>query len=135
MFKAFTESQLDQIIRDRFSRSLMSNSKWDKLLGNLTDAFPDGVRVRYKLIYLNDTLATHIVAPDFKPWFGEPTLYKEVEWIEFPSEYEDLADPNNRKAGMATFRQDTASIADKIKRIGIFETEKLPNSVRLYAYC
>lgn len=134
MHKYHTRPQLDQIIQDRFNASFMSDSKWDRLLEKLTDAFPDGVRVRFKLIHSDAIGELHFLYPDHKPWFGEPTLYKEVEWIEFPSEYEDLANPNNRKQGTTTYYQDIVSIAKEIGNIGLFQTEMSENRLRLFAY-
>lgn len=65
----------------------MNNSKWDKLLNHLTDVF-DEVYILYKVVNQNEIKKSIFYSPDFKPFFIEPILYKEIEWILFPYEYE-----------------------------------------------
>ncbi|MEK0451667.1 MAG: hypothetical protein RL088_3935 [Verrucomicrobiota bacterium] len=112
----------------------MSDSKWERLIDCLTDTFPDGIHVTYKLIHNETIYWTAFVTSDFKPFFEEPTLYKEVEWIEFPHKYEDYVDVNNHKAGKRLYDQDVCAIEREIQRIGSFELQHLPTGLRLHAY-
>jgi len=129
-----TFQQLDRIISQRFSVSLMSDSKWERLIDQLTDVFEGGIHVNYKLIHIDTVYQTSFISSDFKPFFGEPTIYKEVEWIEFPDRYEDYVNQNNLKAGKRMHDQDILAIGREIERIGKFDLEFLPGSIRLYAY-
>jgi hypothetical protein len=38
--------QLDRLIAARFTVSLMNDSKWERLIDRLTDAFASGIHVR-----------------------------------------------------------------------------------------
>jgi hypothetical protein len=61
----------------------MNDSKWDKLISRLTeDIFCLQIANLYMAIIFN----TIIRVEDYKPFFEEPILYKEIEWIEWPSE-------------------------------------------------
>ncbi|WP_378187540.1 DUF6678 family protein [Aquimarina sp. W85] len=78
---------LNKIIDNKFSSSFMSDSKWDKLMESLTEKF-DEIFVNFKLVHSDEIKNTSFITTDFKPFFIEPILYKEVEWIQFPIEYE-----------------------------------------------
>ena len=125
---------IDRIIEERFTVSLMSDSKWDKLVEALCDEFIDGIYINYKLVYDEAIYNRILDMADFKPFFVEPTLYKEVEWIEFPSQYEDYVSKNNLKAGFTTYSQNIDAIKDSINNVGKFELVSEAKKVRLYAY-
>jgi hypothetical protein len=112
----------------------MNDAKWERLIAGLTDAFEYGLHIRYKLIHGEAIHELYLQAPDSKPFFAEPTLYKEIEWIEFSSAYEDYVSLDNRKAGKKTYAQDVVAIEQEIRRIGLFQLTRLPSGVRLYAY-
>lgn len=130
----YSEGQLERLITERFSVALMNDSKWDRLLGRLTAMFQGGVHIAYKLIHSDTIHQTALVSPDIKPFFMEPTLYREIEWIEFLNQYEDYAEQNNRKAGTRVFNQDITAIEAEIQRSGTFQLEHVPTGLRLHAY-
>lgn len=125
--------KIDEHVRKRYKYSFMSNAKWKKLLNALGDAFPCGCVARYKLIYGDEPGELRFDQAD-EQFFAEPTLYKEVEWIEFPDEYEDWINPDNRKAGRTRKSQDLHRVASIIKSVGAFETEEHDGSLRIYGY-
>ena len=124
---------MDKIIEERFTSSFMNDSKWDKLIEVLTDKL-DEIFVNYKLIHDDNIGSTSFETPDFKPFFIEPTFYKEVEWIEFPKIFK--IEENNRTTGkyMKEQEQDIDSIEKIINQIGKFMLEKDDNSIKLFAY-
>ena len=126
-------NKIDQIIKDRFSASLMNNTKWVKMINTLTYKF-DNVFLNYKLIYDIDVKGILFDMADIQPFFIEPILYKEVEWIEFPNEYEDWINENNLKAGKKTFKQNIDEIKSELDKIGIFDMEFYDDKIRLYGY-
>jgi hypothetical protein len=111
----------------------MNNTKWHKLLEHLTNSLNE-VCIKYKLVY-DDVIEDSIFdTPDFQPFFIEPITYKEVEWIEFPANYDNWINPNNLKAGKTTFKQDLAVIKTEIDKIGQSKLEQDENTIRLYGY-
>ena len=125
--------KIEEIISKKFKSSDMSNSKWDKLLKKLTDIFEE-VHVNLKLIYDEKVEQTYIDIPDIKPFFIEPILYKEVEWIEFPSMYEDYISRDNLKAGKRIYSQDIKKILKVINSIGKFKLDSKEDCIKIYAY-
>ncbi|MFC3192626.1 DUF6678 family protein [Marinicella sediminis] len=125
---------INKLIKSKFSASFMSDAKWDKLIAALCDRLADGFFVNYKLVYGEEVNSTYFDVPDFKPFFAEPILYKEVEWIEFPSEFEDCISRDNLKAGNRLYKQDITAIEDFINALGQFKCVADDNKLRLYAY-
>ena len=125
--------KIDEHVRERYRCSFMSNTKWRKLLNTIGDLFPAGFALRFRLIHGNEVRELLLDEADDQ-FFAEPTHYKEVEWVEFPDEFEDWIDPNNRKAGSEAKPQDLAKIRDAIQSLGEFETDDLGRSVRVYGY-
>ena len=111
----------------------MSDTKWNKLIETLTDEL-DHIYVNYKLIHSDEINRYMFITPDFSPFFIEPIFYKEIEWIEFPTEYEDWINENNRKAGKRLYQQNLKHISKQILNIGKFELETNNDSIRLYGY-
>lgn len=111
----------------------MNDSKWEKLLGQLTDELGE-IFVLYKLVYTEELFTARLDLPDDKPFFSEPIQYKEVEWIKLPANYQDYALPDHRKAGKRVYEQDLERIAQLIQSIGTFALERTPGSVKLYGY-
>lgn len=126
--------ELDRLIAARFSVSLMSDSKWERLLDRLTEVFEGGIHIDYKLIHEDSIRSATFVTSDFGPFFLEPIVYREVEWIEFPRRYEDFVNPDNRKAGQRFYDQNLDAILAGIQQIGQFEIEQTATGLRLYAY-
>ncbi len=129
-----TEHELDRLISTRFTVSLMNDSKWERLVERLTDIFTGGIHVSYKLIHSDVVHQTTLATSDFKPFFLEPTLYREIEWLEFPHRYEDFVDRDNKKAGTRICEQNVSAIQCEIHQIGKFELEDVATGLRLHAY-
>ena len=125
--------QIDEYVRKRYKGSFMSNAKWKKLLNTVGDIYPSGFAVRYRLIH-GDELGELSLDQADDQFFAEPIYYKEVEWIEFPDEYKDWINPNNRQVGMTTRPQELGPILEAIKALGEFEIEDFGRSVRVYGY-
>ena len=118
----YQSSRADQLIKERFTASLMNNTKWVKMINTLTYRF-DNIFLNYKLIYDDVVKGSLFDMADIDPFFIEPIVYKEVEWIEFPHEYEDWVNGNNLKAGKKIFKQNIDEIKSELDKIGIFEIE------------
>ena len=127
-------NKINKIISKNYSTSFMSNTKWEKLIDGLTDEIENGIYVKYKLIYGTEVYDNIFITSDFMPFFAEPTLYKEVEWIEIPKEYEDYVSRNNFKAGKTIYTQDLVLILSKINQIGLFEFEQSEDSLKVFGY-
>ena len=125
--------QVDKIIQEKYSASFLNNTKWFKLIDELTKVFNE-IYINYKLIYDEKVEGFLFENADFEPFFLEPIRYKEVEWIEIPNEYEFWSNPNNLKAGKKMFSQDLNSIFQQIDGIGLFMMEKEEKTIKIYAY-
>jgi hypothetical protein len=133
VMKQISINKIDCIIIERFRVSLMSDTKWKKLIDSVTDAFGH-VFVNFKLIHSEEIYSTVFFTSDIRPFFREPTLYKEVEWVLFPAFYEDYVSQNNLKAGKRHYPQDIEGINMVIGEIGHFEIEKTNAGIKIYAY-
>lgn len=120
------EKDFDKIIKDNYSVSFMNNTKWNKLI--------EGVTVALEMVYNDVIKEVLFYMEDYKPFFIEPILYKEVEWIEFPIEYQSFINGNNLKVGKRTYKQDLKEIKITIDKIGEFKIDEFHNKIRLYAY-
>ncbi len=125
--------KIDKIIKEKYQFSFMNNTKWEKLIDCVTDV-EDEVFVNYKLVHTEAVYQTSFYKPDFKPFFIEPTLYKEVEWIEFPKCYEDYVSRSNLKAGRKVLNQDVNTLKEAIEKIGNFEIIASSLGFKIYAY-
>jgi hypothetical protein len=127
------QMDIDRIIKEKFTSSFMNDSKWDKLIETLTDKL-DEIFINYKLIHDDKIHFTSLDTPDFKPFFIEPTFYKEVEWIEFPKTFNIKQNKRTTRTYIKEQKQDIDSIEKIINQIGKFMIEKEDNSIKLYAY-
>ncbi|UII33653.1 hypothetical protein LVD17_07445 [Fulvivirga ulvae] len=125
--------ELDSYLHLKYSGSFMNNAKWIKLLEHLTSVL-GAVHLYYKLVYSDELRLTSFDAPDTEPFFIEPILYKEVEWVIFPKEYKDYVSPNNLKAGLTSYNQNIEKIEQEICSIGEFEIECSNLGLKLYGY-
>jgi len=129
----YSSAYTDNLIKENFSSSYMNNTKWVKLIETLINEFEE-IYVNYKLIY-DEVIDSYLIdILDFEPFFLEPIIYKEIQWIEFPDEYEFWKNKNNLKAAEQLYIQDLDSITKVIEKIGKFCLEKFPNGIRIYAY-
>jgi hypothetical protein len=137
-FRPIPNEKVDTFIKSRFSASFMNNTKWEKLIDTLTAEF-DCIYVNYKLIYNDKVNPTYFQgSSDFRPYFQEPTFYKEVEWIEFPKTY-NVEDKVYKHGNLITgikkpMTQDINKIEEIINKTGKFMLEKDTNSIKLVAY-
>ena len=111
----------------------MNNSKWEKLFGNLIEEF-DSVFIRYKLIGREKIMETEFDIVDFNPFFIEPILYKEIQWIEFPQEMQMIKNKRVSRQTISEYKQNTNKIESLINRIGVFDLENENGILRLYGY-
>ena len=124
---------IDKIVKGNYTGSYLNNTKWHELIDGLTTGLGE-VYINYKLIYDDVIDASLFDSVDSVPYFIEPITYKEVEWIEFPSEYEYWTNVNNLKAGKTIYNQNTKAVKSVIDRIGEFRIDDYGSSVRLFAY-
>jgi len=124
---------IDKIIKSNYSGSYLNNTKWYKLIDELTKNCEE-IYINYKLIY-DDVIEGYLFdIVDSKPYFMEPIKYKEVEWIEFRNEYPYWLNIDNKKAGKTIYKQDIRVIKSIIDSIGEFRVDIFLDRVRLYAY-
>jgi hypothetical protein len=126
--------RLDQVIRQRFTASHMSDAKWVKLLkvaATLADTVPC---MNYKLVD-DDTIhrlhtPLHPDAVDPR-WFKEPLIYKEVEWVEFP-----FVCKAQRSNGLAPIvkAQDIDALKRALQALGNFPLQDTQAGLRVMAY-
>lgn len=91
-------SDINKHVEQNYRTSYMSNAKWHKLIEALTTDLTE-VYIRHKLIYSDVISGCFFDDTDHKPFFLEPIVYQEVEWIEIPYQYEDWKNTNNHNAG------------------------------------
>lgn len=123
----------DKVVREKYSASFMNNTKWNKLIDSLTDCFGQ-IYLNYKLIYSDAVKGYLFDMADFEPFFLEPIIYKEIEWVEIPNTYEDWINDNNRKAGQKLYNQNLIKIKTEIEKIGQFEIETNASKIIIYGY-
>jgi hypothetical protein len=111
----------------------MNNSKWEKLFENLIEEF-DSIVLRYKLIGREEIIETEFDNVDFRPFFIEPILYKEIQWVEFPKEMLMIKNKRVSRQTISEHKQDVSGIKNLINRIGVFDLEKENGILRLYGY-
>lgn len=126
-------AKIDEYILDHYQASFMSDAKWIRLFTRLLEEFSSGLAIRYKLIHGDEIHETMFSDVDTQ-FFMEPIYYKEIEWVEFVSEFEDWANPENRKAGKVIRSQSVKGIADALPSIGRFEIEEGDRSIRIFGY-
>ena len=127
------KTKIDRLILENNFSSFMNDAKWEKLFENLVKEF-DSVLIRYKLIGSEKIKETKYDIVDFRPFFIEPVLYKEIEWIEFPQKVQIVINKRVSRQSISELEQDVHKIENLINRIGVFDTEKENETLRLYAY-
>lgn len=128
-----TQREIDKIIEEKYSSSFMNDTKWARLMETLTTTLNE-VFGYYKLIHSGEIYSFSFQTSDFKPFFIEPILYKEVEWIAFPPIYK--LDHNTRltRKFEKEHTQDMNLIERLINETGKFMTEHEEIGLKLYAY-
>lgn len=133
------DAYLREVIREKFSTSLMSDSKWVKLLDALVANVAEVKLCLVKPIWEE-------TAPHRQLWIDEPTrynfdyyatameamvsgkprgwyAYKEIEWLDFP-----------RIVNATGATQDLEAIKHILDSAGQFALNSTPDNLRLYAY-
>ena len=110
--------RLDSVISRKYSASYMSNTKWVKLLKAACPFYPEIQKMDYKLVYSDDVKSTDIEEYEEhidERWFIEPSIYKEIEWIEFPFEGNTkLAEFSETLNGIGQFKMHNTSTGLRI---------------------
>jgi hypothetical protein len=137
------ERYLEELIRDKFSVSLMSNSKWVKLIAALVENYAEVKECLVKPIWddqqpfrqlLIDDTTTYdhdyynsamegMVSDKPRGWYA----YKEIEWLDFPRQ---LTNKTDSPAAV----QNLELINQLIDGAGKYFVELTPDNLRLYAY-
>lgn len=123
--------KLDQLILEKYSASFMSNTKWEKLMKAMLDVVKY-LHVSYKTVYSDKVTNTAFDTPDFTPFFEEPTLYKEIEWMEIPRCCENLLEGDGKVKKM--LEQDLGLIEKAVREAGKFNMHVSMECLRVYAY-
>lgn len=126
-------NELDKHINETFSSHYMNNTKWLKLFDTLSENLND-FYLEYKLIYSDEIKSTTFFVSDMPPFFIEPTLYKEIEWICFPLNYLQTINKRTSRSYTKEFNQDIGQIERIIKSIGEFELDLSNSEIKLYGY-
>ena len=133
--KNITSERIEKIILEKYTGSFMNNSKWVKLIQKIVENFSVIKKCTVKLIYDHEIRLLDITGDeqydlDFYSNSMEGMLtnpiapgwmvYKEIEWISFPSDTEVV--------------QDILKIKRQINMLGKFNDELTDNYYRIYAY-
>jgi hypothetical protein len=127
--------KIEKIILEKYTGNFMNNSKWVKLIQKMVENFDlikkctiklihdDNIRLlnitgneQYDLDFYSNSMEGMLTNPIVPGW----TVYKEIEWISFPCNTEDV--------------QDILKIKQQIQMLGKFNDELTDNYYRIYAY-
>ncbi|WP_298902633.1 DUF6678 family protein [uncultured Psychroserpens sp.] len=128
-----TKKNIENIIRESNFSSFMNNTKWEKLFENLIEEF-DSVFIRFKLVGREKIEETEFDMVDFTPYFMEPILYNEIEWIQFPEKMLIIKNRRVSRQTISEHSQDITEIENLINEIGIFDLERGDKTLKLYGY-
>jgi hypothetical protein len=124
--------------------SLMSDTKWRKLVQALDRADLALEQVRVKFVGDKDVHVTHMPkrASLYSPWawidmneFG-PVKFREIEWLEFPA-IAEFARPSPGGVGRVpsrSIRQDLERIEAVLARVGKFPMERTSDALRIVGH-
>ena len=134
---------LDKIIKQNFSASFMSDSKWLKLISALVDNCSRIKKCIVKPIWDDNKPSRQLLLTNEKQYgldfydsameamvSGQPTgwySYKEIEWLDFPAMLTNIN-------GTSTVRQETEFIKTLIEKLGQYKIDDFDGNLRLYAY-
>ena len=130
-------------IADRFTASLMSNSKWRKMFSMLGPRNAD-VKLEQAIVKFTDDEREHLIAaPPSEslrtPWgyielshFG-PTALSAIEWIEFPAYATHHNSPPNGVGRVPATRiaQDLDKAEAVISKLGKYPMERTARGLRI----
>lgn len=132
------EEKIDNLIKQSFSSSYMSNAKWRKCFQLLNDLAPN-LQVIWKFVGSKNDGARHSLPSNealtdrylsSRFWLG-PAYYKEIEWLEFP----EIGKPHGKEnIPGAFFKQDVVCVITALNEIGKWNIIKTDLGFRLYGY-
>lgn len=131
--------------RENFLVSCMSDSKWIKLFKVLSRNNNLISRCLLKDVY--DDILRQVYIPtseDFTSifndkWFNDegwnqPYRFKEIEWLEFPSQWEIKREMRGETLEPIKFQQDIAMIKKTIEEFWQFEIQLTKEKLIIYGY-
>lgn len=129
------EEKIDKLIRDDYTCSYMSNSKWIKLFKALDTDEITLNHVSLKKISNLDSFFTYMPKSedlDLK-WVTEgynecKYFYKEIEWVEFVACYKPSDIPAEYEY------QSIDLVRNVISSIGLFQVEESLNGLKVFGY-
>ncbi|MDW8852074.1 DUF6678 family protein [Flavobacterium sp. MMLR14_040] len=131
------DKKLDKTIQQNFSSSYMSNQKWVKLI-NAFVANSEWIKKvevkkildeRVGLLYISNDFAYQFdywnIGFESSHSFGGWLLYKEIEFISFPSKFQN---------GKLIEEQNLNRIKEIINKVGLFELVEQDGELILFGY-
>lgn len=127
-----------------FSGRFMNDTKWIKLFETLSQN-KDCINKCFEKSIWDDLLREiHIPAiqdfsstyhnKGFKDGPNQPSLFKEIEWIEFPSNWTIKREMRGQSLEPHKFEQDIVKIKSLVQSIGLFEIESDTEKLIIYGY-
>ncbi|QHT70281.1 hypothetical protein GXP67_28335 [Rhodocytophaga rosea] len=138
--QALPNEKIDKLIKDKYNASFMNNAKWVKLIQLLVTNYSLLKSCQVKLIYDDkirhmiitgneaynfDFYSTSMESMVAYPMVPGWTLYKEIEWINFPV----ICDGNKE-----IMKQYIAALRQSVNGLGKFNEEVTDEYYRIYAY-
>lgn len=128
-----------------FSGRYMNNSKWTKLFRVLSQH--DDVVKKCLIKDVWDNVLRELKIPSFDEYpmvfnekgindtmTGGPSSFKEIEWVEFPSEWTVNRPMGQQMLEPFTYYQDILEISNKVAVIGELEIELTSEKLIVYGY-
>ena len=141
------KNKTDKIIREKFKLLCMNDSKWVRLLDELSETEGLIRETHVKLVWSDEIYSMWIESASYQFDYYDHAMeamirgtkfgwhdYKEIEWIEFPLKAEVLKSVNNLKADTHIVDQDIAQIERITRSIGELELQVNGESLRIYGY-
>lgn len=136
-YDAQFDREIEKAIRDRFTEELLSDAKWVKVIHHMVAHASLFQRVLFKKVTGDAVGILHIdedTTYEFDFWkqgfeghnsLGGWLLYREIEYLEFPSQFE---------ANGQLREQDVEGIRAAMDEMGVFWWVEVPGGVRLLGY-
>jgi hypothetical protein len=127
--------RIEAAIRDMCSASLMSDTKWRKLVA-IVETVPS--IQHYFIKFLRSSVEStgggflSLYAPHefIDTWSFGPIFLREIEWLEFPH----LVPQRVGKTPVESHRQDLATLREKLEAIGKFPIEQTARGLRIVGH-
>ncbi len=138
------EQRLEKKI-DSFSARLMSDAKWTKVFKTLSQHSDLIKKCFIKDIW--DDVLREIHIPSLEGYAetfhdsgikdvmtGGPSVFKQIEWVEFPSNWVVRRQMRNEELESHKYSQDIFTIKECLLTVGQFEIEMETDKLILYGY-